>query len=302
MKTSHHRNTRTSVFRTASLLLTAALVATGLAACGGDSGPSGSGTLAAIEDRGVVRIGVAEFLPTTGADGNTPTGIFPEEAAAVFAEMGVDKVEIVKMDFGALIPSLQSGRIDVAAGGLYVNPERCKAVSFATPNFGYLEAMAVPKGNPKQITTYRSVADAGAKLGVISGAAEIPLAKAEGVDDAKIQKYPDLPSLLDAVKAGRVDAAAYDNVTIAYFVARPAYSGLESTEPYGPGTKAGAEASPAALAFGKDAEELTAAYDTAREKLAADGTIDGIYDKWSVPPVNRKPGEGVTLETACAGA
>lgn len=298
--------TRRSVLRAGFGGMALAALPSGLlAACGGDDGDGGGGDgggsgseeLDKIIEAGVVRLGVSETLPTSAYDGpNKISGIFPEMAELVFKELGVEKAEAQVMDFGALIPSLQAGRIDVACGGMYVFKDRCEVVEFSEPIFTYLEAMAVPKGNPNNIRTYEDVAEQELNLGVIAGSAEIPLAQEAGVSPSKMQKYPDIPSLLDAVKAGRVDAGAYDNVTIAYFVALPAYSDLESTEPYAPE----GEGSAVSQAFQKGATSLAKAYNDAQAKLVEEGAFDPIFEKWHVPEVNIGVEEGKTLADFCA--
>lgn len=292
--------TRRSVIRAGlGTFAMTALPAGLLSACGG-GGNSGSDDLDKIKEAGVVRIGVSETLPTSAYEPGKISGIFPEMAELVFKEMGVEKAEAQVMDFGALIPSLQAGRIDVAAGGMYVFKDRCEAVEFSEPIFTYLEAMAVPKGNPNNIRTYEDVAEQDLNFGVIAGAAEIPIAEAAGVSPSKMQKYPDIPSLLDAVKAGRVDAGAYDNVTIAYFVSLPAYQSLESTEPYAPEVDGVAQGSAVSQAFRKGATSLAEAYDEAQAKLQAEGAFDPIFEAWNVPEVNIGIEEGMTLEDFCA--
>ncbi|ODV41133.1 hypothetical protein AWV79_01035 [Cupriavidus sp. UYMMa02A] len=50
------------------------------------------------------------------------------------ASIGVKDVKFEVMEFGALIPSLMSHRIDVIAGGMYITDARCKQVAFSEPS------------------------------------------------------------------------------------------------------------------------------------------------------------------------
>src|SRR5215211_4064077 len=207
--------TRRSVLRAGIGAVGLAAAPSLLAACGGGEE---TGALKDLRKAGVVRMGTPSNMPSSGIQGGRAIGIFPEMGALIYKELGVPKVRPVDMEFGAQIPSLQAGRIDAGAGGLYVLPERCRAVTFSDPLLGYLEGMAVPRGNPEGIRTYEDVAKKGLTFGVLSATAEIPLGKAAGIPDDKFQKYPDLPAMMDALKAGRIDAASFDSITIGYFV------------------------------------------------------------------------------------
>ena len=73
-----------------------------------------------------------EYLTSDG----TPTGFDVDFVKYLCAEMGYE-VTIENMDFDALIPALQSGRIDFIAAGLTRNEEREKNANFTD---GYYEA------------------------------------------------------------------------------------------------------------------------------------------------------------------
>lgn len=296
--------TRRNVLRAGLGAAAIAAVPPLLSACGDGGGSggggAGEGSLDKIREAGVVKIGVSETLPSSGSKPGQIVGIFPEITARVFKELGVPKASAVPMEFGSLIPSLQANRIDAAGGGMYVYAERCKAIQFSEPELYYLEAMAVKKGNPHNLKTYEDVAKADLDLGALTGTAEIPIAEKAGVSPSKIQKYPDMPSMFDALKADRIQAGAYDNVTIAWFVAKPAYSELESTEPYAPLVDGKAQASGASVGFHKDAGDLVKEFNKAQAKLMSSGTLQPIYEKWRVPKENLELTDKASLQELCA--
>ena len=74
-----------------------------------------------------------EYLTSDG----TPTGFDVDYVKYLCAEMGYE-VTIENMDFDALIPALQSGRIDFIAAGLTRNEEREQNANFTD---GYYEAV-----------------------------------------------------------------------------------------------------------------------------------------------------------------
>lgn len=190
-------------------------------------------TLERARADGYIRVGFANEAPFGYA---TPegklTGEAPEVARAVLGKMGIKEVDGVLTEFGSLIPGLKAGRFDLIAAGMFINPKRCKEISFSAPSYGIGQALLVPQGNPKGLKDYGSVAKSGGlKLAVMAGAVEGGYAKESGVKPAQLVVLPDPPSLLAAVQSGRADAAALTALSIANLAAKG--KGVESTEPFG---------------------------------------------------------------------
>ena len=95
--------------------------------------------LPAYESKGTLVMGTnCEFEPFEYLDENgEPTGFDVDYVKYLCAEMGYE-VTIENMDFDALIPALQSGRIDFIAAGLTRNEEREENANFTD---GYYEAV-----------------------------------------------------------------------------------------------------------------------------------------------------------------
>lgn len=308
MQNQAHRTPHSRRVSRLAALASAAALALSLAACSGaatggeddGTGAEAGLTLESLQETGTIRLGVADALPTTGAD-ETPTGLVPELTALVFAELGVADAVAVPMDFGALIPSLQSGRIDVAAGGFYITKERCDTIVLADPSYFYLDGMAVPSGNPNDITTFEDVAAAGVDLGAVAGSATKQQAVDAGVDGAKVQEYPDIPTMLDALQAGRIGAASYDNVSIAYELAKPAYSDLSATDPVAPIVDGKEQPYAVSIGFPAGAEELAAAFNEKQAEMYAAGAFDELLAKWSLPVESARAADSPNIAELCGG-
>ena len=78
----------------------------------------------------------ATFAPFEFMDEQTKqlTGFDMEIIEAVAKEMG-DDVRVHNMGFDALIPSLQTGIIDVTVAAMTITPERQKRVDFTDPYY-----------------------------------------------------------------------------------------------------------------------------------------------------------------------
>nr|WP_294865871.1 ectoine/hydroxyectoine ABC transporter substrate-binding protein EhuB [uncultured Pseudogulbenkiania sp.] len=173
-------------------------------------------TLERIQRTGVVRIGYANEAPFafTTPDGKV-TGESPEVVKAIFAKMGVKKIEPVLTEWGALIPGLRAGRFDVIAAGMYITPERCKQVAFTDPHYQLGDTLLVSKGNPKKLGSYADVAkDSNIKLAVMSGTVELKYAREAGLKDDQILQVPDTTAQLQAVRTKRADAAIGTQLTM----------------------------------------------------------------------------------------
>lgn len=194
----------------------------------------GGHTLERIRDAGRVRVGFANEAPFAYLDTETGrlTGEAPEIARLVFRQLGVSDVRGVLTEFGSLIPALKAGRFDVIAAGMYITPERCAEVLFSDPTYGIGEAFIVAAGNPLDLHGYRDLRDTpGATLGVVTGAIQLEYARAVGIDDSRIRIFPDAPSAVDGVAAGRVSAYAGTALTVNDLLSKTA-APLERAQPF----------------------------------------------------------------------
>jgi len=165
--------------------------------------------LARIKNEGVVRIGFANEAPWSfaNADG-TIAGADYEFASLIFSRIGVPALEGVITKFGSLIPGLQADRFDVVVAGFYIRPARCEQVTFSEPTVAVGDSIIVRTGNPKKISSYKSVIDnQSIKLGGVVGAATARNAKDSGIPDSQLVMFPDFVSAISALKADRIDGA-----------------------------------------------------------------------------------------------
>ncbi|MFE9765624.1 ectoine/hydroxyectoine ABC transporter substrate-binding protein EhuB [Streptomyces sp. NPDC005808] len=186
-----------------------ALGAAGCSRVATASGAGGGDLLDRLRAQGVVRLGIAGEIPFgyIDTDGEL-TGEGPEVAKVIFKRLGVDRVQPVPMEFGSLIPGLQSQNFDVVSAGMYINPERCAQVIFSDPDYQMLDAFIVRKGNPKNLHGYKDVVESGAKFATGTGYADIQFAVEAGYKESDILIVPDQVAGLNAVEAGRADVFA----------------------------------------------------------------------------------------------
>ena len=93
--------------------------------------------------KGVLKLGTSAVTePFSFVDGSHAVVGFDIELAAMVARKLDMKLEVVNMDFGALIPSLVAGKVDMIAACITITEERAKKVLFSEPYYnGGIAAM-----------------------------------------------------------------------------------------------------------------------------------------------------------------
>jgi polar amino acid transport system substrate-binding protein len=243
--------------------LTAGLVSVGVVGVGEAFAET---TLEKARRQGFIRVGFANEAAYGYA---TPegklTGESPEVVKAVLAKIGIPQVDGVLTEFGSLIPGLEAGRFDIIAAGMFITPKRCAQVQFSEPTYGIGQAFLVPKGNPKNIKDYGTIAgNKDLKLAVMAGAVEGGYAKEAGIELTQLVILPDQSSLVKAVQAGRADAAALTALSIADMASKN--EAVESTPPFG--TVAGKSVvGHGGIAFRKEDKDLYEAFNAELKKF-----------------------------------
>jgi len=264
------------------------------------TGAAAQSTLERLKKENAVRIGFANEAPWSFAqtDG-TLSGVDYELASLVFGRLGIGQVEGVLTKFGSLIPGLKASRFDAIVAGLYVRPARCEQVAFSEPTIAVGDAVVVAAGNPKKITSFKSVADNPAlKLAGVVGAATTQNAKAAGVTDAQLVMFPDFASALAAVKAGRADGALQTAVTAATTVRMANDPTLERALPFEQAIITGKPSlNFAAFAFRPEDKDLLEAFNAELVKVLGTKEHQDILAKYGIS-ANEIP-KGVRTADVC---
>ncbi|WP_375779104.1 ectoine/hydroxyectoine ABC transporter substrate-binding protein EhuB [Bradyrhizobium sp. ma5] len=242
-----------------------------------------------IKDRvlreGRITIGILNQAPwaytTTKGD---LAGAGPDMIRAVLEPAGVKKVDFVIMEFGALIPSLLSGRIDVIGVDLSITPTRCEQVVFSEPTIAIKDALLVKAGNPDNIHSFADIAaNPKIRLVVGRGSTSGDNAVKAGVPKSQLLLLPgEQESQLAAVYGGRADAISASKTTLSAWLEDPKVKGVELATPFTGYVEKGRESALyTAIAFRPEDTALRDVYDESLKKLKADGTADKILAKYN---------------------
>jgi len=86
--------------------------------------------------KGVLRLGTSSVTePFSFVDGSGGIVGFDIELARYIAKKLDMKLEIVNMEFGAMIPALISGKVDMIAACITITEERAKKILFSDPYY-----------------------------------------------------------------------------------------------------------------------------------------------------------------------
>jgi polar amino acid transport system substrate-binding protein len=275
----------------------AAVALMAVAGCGDDSDDSGdsaasggdSGALAQAKENGTVKVAISNELPYAKLEpGGKATGADPDIARAAMQQEGVKDIEGIVTDYDAMIPGLQADQWDMVAAGLQVYEDRCKQVLFSEPTIADEQVAVVKSGNPKSITSYKSIADdPSIKFAVIRGTTYDTEGQENGVKEDQMVGVPDTKSGVAAVSAGRADVHTLLARAAASLEEQGAMDGLEVTP------VEGTKPQVSAVAFNKDDADLRDAFNAGLAKIKEDGTFDELSKKWGFDPEVAK---GVALK------
>jgi polar amino acid transport system substrate-binding protein len=271
-----------------------------LAACSTVSTAPG-GTLENARSAGTIKVGIANEAPYGFTDpSGKVTGESVEVARAVLKALGIKDVQATTVEFGSLIPGLNAKQFDMVTAGMFINPDRCANAAFSDPDYTAPTAFLVPTGNPKGVASFDDVKSKGLKLAVLSGAVEQGYAKDSGVPDGQVQALGTQNDLLQAVAAGRVDAAALTNISLNDVKSKNAGAAVEVTSGFFPTVKGKQTISAGAFVFRKGEDALVSAFNGELKKLHDGGEWLRIAAPFGFSKDN-VPGADVTTQRLCSG-
>lgn len=165
---------------------------------------SAAHSVAAIQEKGVLVVATeSQYAPFCFKDANGEiVGYEPQLMQYIADSLGVT-LEIMDVDFTAVIPAVQSGAADIGMAGLVKTPERTQAVDFTNLYHLSGQCLMVLKENEAKYTDIASFA--GTTIGAQKGTLQETIALEQFAEsEAKI--LPKVPNLVQEVKVGNIDA------------------------------------------------------------------------------------------------
>ena len=158
------------------------------------------------------------------------------DVAARFCREYGYRLVIESMNFGGMLPAVQSGKVDFAASSITVTKERAESVLFSKPDYyGSIvlamwdkdaAATAAQKGSGSQTAAaarpeYAQFSDlSGKTVSMLTGAPFEELVRSKAPDVGAFSSYSSTPDILLALKSGKTDAFLINNAIAALAVNR----------------------------------------------------------------------------------
>ncbi|MFI8590556.1 ectoine/hydroxyectoine ABC transporter substrate-binding protein EhuB [Dietzia maris] len=250
-----------------SVIAAAAVIGLGLTGCTSTNSDDDSSLLETLQGRGSVTVGFAGEAPYSFQENGELTGATVALHREIFGNLGIDTVEGVNADFGALIPGLQANRFDVVSAGMSILPERCEQAAFSEPEFNYTTALMVEEGNPMNLTDMQSVAESGARLATMTGAIESDYASELGIESMQVATPQDG---MDAVTSGRADVFALTGISLNWMKNNNPDAPVEVTESFVAEINGEPQVGAGGTVFRTDDQELLDAYNEELAKITSD--------------------------------
>lgn len=237
----------------------------------------------------------AAFPPYEFKDGDKIVGIDAEIAEAIAKKLGMDLV-IEDVDFGAVLTGVAEGKYDMGMAGITVTEDRKKTMDFSDTYATGIQVIIVNDGSEIQslddIFEFNADGDPVAlknpeiKVGVqenttgdiySSSAIDVwgfnDLNEDESVKTDRVVRYKTGAEAVSALKSDKVDCVIIDNEPAKSFVeANEGIHILEGDNEYA--------VEDYAICVKKGNSELLEKINKALSELKADGTIDGIINKY----------------------
>ncbi len=223
--------------------------------------------------RGVLRVAMDDtFIPLVYAKDGGLAGL-DVDILMHFCEAKGYQLRIDRMNFAGVLTAISTGKDDLACGGVAYTDERAESVYFSEPSITAGSVVVVLKPE-SEIPAYSKsdLEKPGTRIAILNGT-ELDKTAKKRFPDSELMTYDTLSDCMNAVVAGKVDAALGFNSTIRDI--ENGYSGITNLPQavdrfqYGFGTQKNAEG-----------EKLRDEMNVYFADLKQSGKMDALKEKW----------------------
>ena len=246
-------------------------------------------TITDTDNKEVLRMGTCALIEPFSFQANGILTGLDIELSRLLGQRLDKKIEIIDMNFGSLIPALQSGKVDFALSNFNVTEERKKFVNFSlpyvendisalvrrlsTPDYADEHQTVDKQGDTvsQQDSKLTSVADLKNKrIGVLLGSAH-DIYATKNFPDATILQYKSPSDVALAVKSGKVDAALFDAEPLREIMRQNDTLGLLGDSLFSFSVGVG---------FSKDNKALRDQFNQFLAQIKLNGVYDDMISRW----------------------
>ncbi|HYH04570.1 MAG TPA: ABC transporter permease subunit [Bacillota bacterium] len=213
-------------------------------------------------------------LPNVGYINGEYVG-FDIELIQTFAQKEKLNLEIVTMEFGALVAALAAGKVDMITDCLAITKERQAQIDFSDPHMEDKSAVIALKSNLANVAGGKAnqvtIAEIAQKrVGVLQGSVHDSY-MAKNYPDTQVLQYKSYPDLILAVKSGKVDAG---------FITSESFKELRKTENSVELLVDKVFTVPIGMGFNKENNQLRGQFNAFLKEIKANGVYNEMIKRW----------------------
>lgn len=249
-----------------------AMIGAGLLA-GAAASSASAQTVDNIKSAGAVKIGMLVDFPPFGImnENNEPDGYDADVAKLLAKELGV-KLTIVPVTGPNRVPYLVSGQVDLLVASLGITPERAKSVDFSEPYAG----ISIGVFGEKDTSVSKPEDLSGKTIGVARASTQDTAVTKIAPKDAKIQRFDDDASAVQALLSGQLQLIGVSNVVATQ---------IDKAAPGRYDQKLQLSQQVQGIAVRPGSKELLDFVNAFVKKVKADGELNTIHEKWLGAPL-----------------
>ena len=223
-----------------------------------------------IEESGVLRVGVdPTYPPFAVAEGGKVRGLDADLARSIAADLGLE-AHFTYFGFDGLYDALATEQVDVLISAMVVTPHRMKDFGYSDPYFNAGQLLLKPAGET-EIDALRNLRGRTVAVELGSQGHMVANQWQRRVPGLTINTYDTPEGALDAVGAGRADAAIVDGISARLYLR--ANEGVEAIEE--PVT-----VEPYAMVVRIEDEMLLKELNESLDRLQESGRLDELIVRW----------------------
>jgi polar amino acid transport system substrate-binding protein len=210
--------------------------------------------------------------PMSYVDQNQNISGFDLELAHKLAQKLNKNLKVVNMEFGAMLPSLLSGKVDMVGAGLSITAERAKSVLFSDAYLeGGIAVLVKSSDTAPPIETAGKPESSWKTMGVLTGSVHEVYAK-KNYPDIQILTFNMRSDMLLALDSEKLDAAIMDEIsTPEVFASNPSLTTL----------KKNVIKIDIAAGFREDADELRMKFNQFLNEIKSNGIYEQMDYRWT---------------------
>ena len=177
------------------------------------------------------------------------------------------------MTFSALIPALQSGKVDMVITGMTATEERRKTVDFSQPYFANAQVLLVKKAaaageGQQKMALLEDIADK--RVGVYEGTIHDAFVETT-YPQAEVMRFNSTADMVLALKNNKVDVILFDAVPSGVILKNNQDLGVLTDEVL---------STPLGIGFSKNNPQLRKKFNEFLQVIREDGTYQEMYSRW----------------------